>query len=596
MGKYLSKDIVVAAYRELAHLTDKPSAQGQTQRASALRYIMALSRFAYNQQRDFDIADSDDKKLFCRYVDEIVSLGDGWSTRDFYDKFTNTLSEDINSNFYSAGSVEASKETDREVDYPRRTVPCFRVKSRKALIRTINGNSISFYLRTKALGTAFVIWLSRNTALPSDLSEEDLMPTLKGDLSLRYTKEVIDGLWKNTFNSIREFNSTLRIFDDSLSKLSREDLGYQRQDVASAKTAGEETKTVDDIKLPRNVIFFGAPGTGKSYLLNKLASEYFEEDNVHRVTFYPDYAYSQFVGGYKPFPRFDEEGVPTGDITYDFVPGPFLRTYVQAVQNPDVPYLLIIEEINRANAASVFGDLFQLLDRDEGGRSVYDLSAPVEMQLYLRQRIPEFHTNNHMGAATSEHCAYIQEEMRLFDETMRLSIPSNMYIWATMNSADQGVFPMDTAFKRRWNFKYIGINEEADIALENGQRLSDIAVEIQADSGDIHIVWDKLRRKINDLLKSYGVNEDKFLGPFFISPDDLESGRFIDVFKNKVLLYLYEDISRMSRGRLFVDETATYSELCEQFAHIGVAIFKDIQIGDVAASVSSSDSFLDSDK
>ena len=135
-----------------------------------------------------------------------------------------------------------------------------------------------------------------------------------------------------------------------------------------------------------------------------------------------------------------------------------------------------------------------------------------------------------------------------------LSLPPNMYIWATMNSADQGVFPMDTAFKRRWSFKYIGIDVEADKPLEDGRSISKIEVSIPINGVNTQIVWDKLRRKINGLMKDLRINEDKFLGPFFISPNDLND-RFADVFKDKVLLYLYEDIGKLKRGRLFRDET-----------------------------------------
>lgn len=354
---------------------------------------------------------------------------------------------------------------------------------------------------------------------------------------------------------------------------------------------------------PLNWIFFGAPGTGKSYQLNELAKKHFDEDNVRRVTFYPDYTYSQFVGGYKPFPRLgedgelakDNEGNPTGEITYDFVPGPFMRTYVEAVQNPDDPHLLIIEEINRANPAAVFGDLFQLLDRKkegpdgEKGRSVYDIDVPVEMKLYLQVRIPEYLKNYEMGSTPEEIVAFNKEDIRLKDETGRLSIPPNMYIWATMNSADQGVFPMDTAFKRRWEFKPMGINDGAEKVLDDGRKISEIVLNPTIDDGDETvpaacgpIVWDKLRRKINDLMKGCRVNEDKFLGPFFISPADLTDDAFVDVFKNKVLLYLFEDIGKMKRGQLFEDEGATYSELCEQFDKKGVRIFKGINPVDVA--------------
>lgn len=312
----------------------------------------------------------------------------------------------------------------------------------------------------------------------------------------------------------------------------------------------------------RNRIIAGAPGTGKSFQLKKLAKDSFPSKNVRCITFYPDYTYSQFVGGYRPFPLLDEKDKPTGAITYEFVPGPFLRTYVQAVQNPDEPYLLIIEEINRANSAAVFGDLFQLLDRDKDGRSVYELDVPKEMQLYLKVRLPEYHTNNNIGTTPEEHQAFCYEEVRLFDETMRLSIPPNMYIWATMNSADQGVFPIDTAFRRRWDFEHMDIDKGED-------EIKDKVVTV----ANRKIYWNKLRRGINDLMKKANINEDKLLGPFFISPDDINDDRFNDVFKDKVLLYLYEDAGKMKRPQLFGENGATYSDICRQFNEKGLSVF-----------------------
>ncbi len=150
-------------------------------------------------------------------------------------------------------------------------------------------------------------------------------------------------------------------------------------DADDSVRANEEALGISD--KPCNWIFFGAPGTGKSYQLNKLARDSFTRENVTRVTFYPDYTYSQFVGCFKPFTRYKGDATkPASEleayISYEFVPGPFLETYINAVQNPNENYLLIVEEINRANPAAVFGDVFQLLDRNDKGRSEYEVAVP----------------------------------------------------------------------------------------------------------------------------------------------------------------------------------------------------------------------------
>ena len=320
---------------------------------------------------------------------------------------------------------------------------------------------------------------------------------------------------------------------------------------------------------PYNWIFFGAPGTGKSYQLNRLAKESFAVGNVVRVTFYPDYTYSQFVGCFKPVTRYKDDGSARKQesyISYEFVPGPFLETYVKAVQNPDEKYLLIVEEINRANPAAVFGDVFQLLDRDEKGRSEYEIAVPREMRDYLGLRLAEYANSG----CIHDPAKLMSEQERLANEARHLSLPPNMYIWATMNSADQGVFPMDTAFKRRWDFRYIGI-DDGENAEVGGRLLS----EIEVPCGGQSIVWNKLRRAINEFMAGddLKINEDKLLGPFFISPASLTPERFPEVFKGKVLLYLYEDAGKTKRSKMFDRGLNTYAKLCDAFDAEGVGIF-----------------------
>lgn len=322
---------------------------------------------------------------------------------------------------------------------------------------------------------------------------------------------------------------------------------------------------------PRNWVFFGAPGTGKSYQLNKLAKDSFRRENITRVTSYPDYTYSQFVGCFKPVTRYkDSSDKPVSElaayISYEFVPGPFLETYINAVQNPNENFLLIVEEINRANPAAVFGDVFQLLDRNDKGRSEYEVAVPREMRDHLAISLSEYATNAHI----SDPVELLSEQRRLEMEAKRLSLPPNMYIWATMNSADQGVFPMDTAFKRRWDFRYMGIDEgeNADVG---GKALS----EIEVPCGKRTVVWNRLRHAINEFMASddLRINEDKLLGPFFIAPSALTPERFPDVFKDKVLLYLYEDAGKTKRTKMFKREFNTYAKVCEAFDRIGVGIF-----------------------
>ena len=261
---------------------------------------------------------------------------------------------------------------------------------------------------------------------------------------------------------------------------------------------------------------------------------------LERVTFHPNYSYAQFVGTYKPV----QDTADETQIKYEYVPGPFMRIYTVAKQNPSQNFLLLIEEINRANVAAVFGDVFQLLDRDENGNSEYPVAASEDIKKYLAKN----------GIHEDE-----------------LKIPSNMYIWATMNSADQGVFPMDTAFKRRWEFEYIGIDENED-------KVKVYEIPISATK---KVNWNDLRKAINNKLITLGINEDKLLGPFFLSKTVLDSALdkgmdFVKLFENKVLMYLFEDAAKMKAKQLFnVDEKKfIYSEVCKKFELEGLKVFK----------------------
>lgn len=309
-------------------------------------------------------------------------------------------------------------------------------------------------------------------------------------------------------------------------------------------------------EFPRNRILFGAPGTGKSFTLNREKDLLLADGGEYeRVTFHPDYSYANFVGTYKPVPCKDSDDKDA--ITYSYVPGPFMRTYVKALQNSKTdtpkPFLLVIEEINRANVAAVFGDVFQLLDRGDDEVSEYPIQASEDIKKYLA---------GELGGNPDDY-----SEIRL---------PDNMFIWATMNSADQGVFPMDTAFKRRWDFTYLGIDDsEAGI----------VGKKVVLGQGDYRriVEWNALRKAINNELLTYKMNEDKLMGPYFISKKNLPEGEMIDpavftrIFKNKVIMYLFDDAAKQKRITLFggCDEKAKnqYSKICREFDAKGVYIF-----------------------
>ena len=365
----------------------------------------------------------------------------------------------------------------------------------------------------------FFTWDDRNQEPKKLYMGEQYKPQEYGsyefaDLGLSEEAPVTDQL-KQLFHLLQNLNSTVK-----------------------AQQQVHQEQIEADVSRPHNWILFGAPGTGKSYVIDQAAKQY-----PHcRVTFHPDYTYAQFVGAYKPVPS---QQTASG-ITYGFVPGPFVNTLVESLENPNTPHILIIEEINRADPAAVFGDVFQLLDRNDEGSSEYSVRTSQELKHYLQGKLSA-------NAQKTLRALIVDLEQSEADapdyDCSEIAIPNNMYIWASMNSADQGVFPMDTAFKRRWTFQYLPID-------------SDNGILQSADGAFLSEHWDEIRTNINKLLKSQGrdIPEDKLLGPYFLSARELHNDdedaeqnaqNFVHVFASKVIMYLFEDAARYCRAQVF---------------------------------------------
>ena len=272
---------------------------------------------------------------------------------------------------------------------------------------------------------------------------------------------------------------------------------------------------------------------------------------VERVTFYDGYTYGQFVGTYKPVPS--EES-----ITYKYVPGPFMKQLLMAYKNPKDKFCLIIEEINRARADKVFGNIFQLLDR-KSGISQYPIAVSEDQAAYLESELSD---------------GYPELLSKLLSNG--LYIPNNLYIWATMNSADQGVYSLDSAFKRRWHFEHIGLNENENKFFDEDKVPVIIFqnVEIDGVTYSDSVSWNNFRRAINKRLLKSKIFEDRLIAPFFVRPTDfiripemeyyreniyeLED----DIFLDKVLMYLFDDVLKhKNKSILFKDEYESFSEL-----------------------------------
>ena len=301
------------------------------------------------------------------------------------------------------------------------------------------------------------------------------------------------------------------------------------------------------IKAPSNLtlqqIYYGAPGTGKSKAIKDLT---FGED-VIRTTFHPDSDYASFVGTYKPITEevvlrdcngkkvIDEDTgkvVKEDRIAYKFIPQAFLKAYVEAWKKlgSGKKQYLIIEEINRGNCAQIFGDLFQLLDRNEYGFSDYPIVADKDMQKYLEKEFEGWEITN----KDKINQLYGEANMvSLILKGERLVLPSNLYIWATMNTSDQSLFPIDSAFKRRWDWKYVPIREGRD-------KETNAKLNWYINTGDKQYDWWSFISQVNKLIGSLTNSEDKKLGYFFCKAKNGEIDA--DLFVSKVIFYLWNDV------------------------------------------------------
>ena len=265
-----------------------------------------------------------------------------------------------------------------------------------------------------------------------------------------------------------------------------------------------EHLNIEKINAPLQQILFGAPGTGKSHTLKNDAN--ITEKNSIRTTFHPDSDYSTFVGCYKPTK--DEE---RGEITYDFTPQAFTNAYIAAWKDLENPFFLIIEEINRGNCAQVFGDIFQLLDRDEYGYSSYKTTPDQDLANYIRKQLDDADIDD--------------AEVK---SGKKMQLPPNLHIWATMNTSDQSLFPIDSAFKRRWDWRYIPIDYT-----DRGHYIA---------CGDTQYSWADFLQKVNERVESVTMSEDKKLGYWFTGNGLGQKEITIDRFVSKVVFYLWNDV------------------------------------------------------
>ena len=351
-------------------------------------------------------------------------------------------------------------------------------------------------------------------------------------------------------------------YSSTLTTMAKMILGEQLS--SADKLLSNEDAKSKSIDKPLQLIYYGAPGTGKSFTIDQVTNE----NNSVRTTFHPDSDYASFVGAYKPTmapmpinafvgttvhhaKNAENEKAYEKKIVYKYVPQAFLKAYVEAwkryAAGEDNPYYLVIEEINRGNCAQIFGDLFQLLDRNNTGCSAYAINADEDIAQFLRE------DDKGLGKLNEEQKEAISKfrlkkdsgvEEHIGPEILngsKLLLPPNLRIWATMNTSDQSLFPIDSAFKRRWNWEYMPI--EYDPTDKNtGERLA-WKFEVRGK----RYYWGKFLDYINPKILKLTMSEDKQMGYFFAKPDKRGTDGRLDVisekvFVNKVLFYLWTDV------------------------------------------------------
>mgnify|MGYP000187873595 CR=1 FL=1 len=526
---FLSLDAITRAYEKLYEITpgtDGKNGKKAGERASAIRYFLATAA-AIERTGASPVPlgpdQSENRLNFIKDIGAVVRLDFQKDTSGPYTgNFKSALGEHEN---FGAVNNFLTTSLLKDGGYPSRP--------KGSELITKQGQSVSLHPKWQTHLRAFgnfesyaaglVIWLVRFEDLGGTIVDaEDCLNQIESLLIEKYGSAVVNMLLIDR-DAVKDLlvddNSSLSVAPNRQINLT---FLVERQELRADRAPLANESMPSDSPKGENVIYYGAPGTGKSYRI-KQRTDGFDRSQVTRTVFHSEYQNSDFMGSLQP--SIDDIGNPT----YEFTPGPFIKAFINAMANPDEEHVLIIEELNRANAASVFGDVFQLLDRDESGKSQYSVEPDEQLRRYV-------HNN-------------LEEEGIYWDGD--LILPKNLSILATMNSADQGVLPMDSAFKRRWRFEYLPIDYTN---FPNGT-ITHAGIEYE---------WRDFARAINAILIGLNVEEDKLLGPWFLSMKDLETGP--DAVSGKLFVYLWDDVLRhLPRRSIFASDGKSFGTLTADY-------------------------------
>ena len=526
-------------------------AQGLTKKVSYVRHFIAFDEFCKLQRdQELDASNTQQKKLFTECVARVVRVRLGAYTPNFIDVKVNADCG-VGSNFFGGGPVLVSAKSPRTLQYPMHGDPLFDVQRQKLRFANNAYVNLARYVEDDKIRVALFVWLSRS--FNGFSSRENLYSELRNQVATVYSQQLLKSIFPTEelfMSRIDDFTGEL--FNDEESLFS--DLDFS----ATHKTFSMRGRDVS-----RQQIRYGAPGTGKSFGLDGES----RENDVYRTTFHPDSDYSTFIGAYKPtmkkVPRivqigqdiktpnyaagFDESLKVEEKIAYEFCPQAFMNAYVAAWKEvakgtAGKPVVLVIEEINRGNCAQVFGDIFQLLDRDDAtGWSSYPIDADADLAKWLNAVCEKKADGTDGDPIFSAKLDAIVKPAKIKDSDWadikigkKLALPPNLYIWATMNTSDQSLFPIDSAFKRRWDWQYVPI---AKPDKDDDENWRDRAIK----AGDNYYDWYDFITIVNKHIAKTTQSEDKQLGYFFVKAPDDTGIITAEKFVNKVLFFLFKD-------------------------------------------------------
>lgn len=363
------------------------------------------------------------------------------------------------------------------------------------------------------------------------LSQEG--PATLGDIVIFYKI----GFRKYNLELIQKSNPKYQTYKDLFSDPRHLPIYTNSEQIQNDEITNKTISPLTPTTLYEQTIYYGVPGSGKSHKIDKQTKNIPDEQKI-RVVFHPDYTNADFVGQILP--------VVDGDaVKYTFKPGSFTRILVAALKNPEKPYYLIIEEINRGNAAAIFGEIFQLLDRGSDGWSSYCIMND-DINYEIRKTVPELNWTANTG----------------------IRLPPNLSLFATMNTSDQNVFTLDNAFQRRWEMELVQ-NQCSDSSQMNAK----ITVNNQS------ITWKNFQTQINNIIgeksNEGGLSsmEDKRLGCWFIKAED----GVIDEkkFANKALKYLWDDAFKFCHQEIFESDIKNFEEMQKRFFEKGFDVFSE---------------------